>query len=199
VQRATLFRTVRTEAEESAMGDPVERIRLYVEDQKQQGRSAVARPAWMRRISDVVPAVEKVVDVMRQALVPEQFQGDVLSVLADTTRERFPLVVAFGRRVIEGRADAEVAASAVFRCETDGRVHGYRYPFHSVMKGLGPEPFVDLGEPEQVIPEQVGNAVADFLEWAATGVGCGGRRLQFAAPSTLPFVRPQVKRSGIAA
>ncbi len=181
------------------MSDPVERIRLYVEDQRQQGRSAVARPAWLRRVSELVPAIEKVVDVMRLALRPEQFQGDVLSVLADATRERFPLVVAFGRRDVDGRSDAEIAASAVFRCESDGRIHGYRYPFHSMLKGMGPEPFVDLGEPERLTADDVANAVAEFLEWAATGPGCGGRRLQFAAPATLPFVRPQVRRAGIAA
>lgn len=180
------------------MADPVERIRLFVEDQRQQARSVAARAAWRAKLPELVPAVESVVDVMRDSLMPDQFRADAVCVLTDRKRDRFPLVVAFGARAGSG-PEPEIGASAAFRCEEDGRVYGYRYPFHSVMNALEPEPFADLGDPEALTPAALGNAVAEFLEWATTGAGCGGTRLQFGAPSTLPFVRPQAKRSGIAA
>jgi hypothetical protein len=146
----------------------------------------------------MLPAVEAVVEVMRQGLLPEQFQGEVIAIRVDPRRDRFPLVIAFGTRAT-ARPDVEVAASALFRCEADGRVYGYRYPFHSVKKGLDPERFMDLGEPEGINAEVLGDAVAVFLQWATVGSGCGGHRLVFGAPPTLPFVRPQVKRAFIAA
>ncbi len=176
------------------MGDAVRRIRLFVEAQQQHGRFQAARAAWRQKLLELLPSVKGVVDVMRSSLQAEQFSGDVLSVLSDPARERFPLVIAFGTR-----SEKETAASAVFRCEADGRVYGYRYPFHSVMKSLDPESFADLGEPETLAADAVGQAVAEFLEWAAVGGGCGGRRLTFLAPTTLPFVRPQVKLAVIAA
>jgi hypothetical protein len=179
------------------MGDPVERMKRFVEERQQQARCLTARAAWAQKIPDMLPAIGSVLDVMRHGLRPDQFTGDAVFVLADPARDRFPLVIAFGPRT--GGATAEVAASALFRCEADGRVHGYRYPFHSVTKGLDPEPFVDLGEPERLEADELGHAVADFLQWAAVGNGCGGKRLEFGAPSTLPFVRPQVKLSVVAA
>jgi hypothetical protein len=45
-----------------------------------------------------------------------------------------------------------------------------------------PERFVDLGEPAGVQPDAIGNAVVDFLEWAAVGEGCGSRKLRFWSP-----------------
>src|SRR5262249_2220061 len=99
------------------MGDPIERIRLFVEDQQQQACSASARLAWRRKFPQLLPAVEEVVQVMRRGLLPDQFQNDTVSVLSDVRRDQFPLVIAFGPRATTGAA--EIGASAVFRCESD--------------------------------------------------------------------------------
>ena len=80
-----------------------------------------------------------------------------------------------------------VGASAVFRCEPDGRVHGYRYPFHDAGQAHEPEHFIDLGYPGHMGPDEIGNAVAEFLEWASAGAGCAGRELQFWSPATIAF------------
>jgi hypothetical protein len=113
----------------------------------------------------------------------------------------FPLVIAFERRPYEregilrlrgGANEIEAGATCLFRCETDGIVYGYRYPFHSVLRDVRPERFADLGEPGLVQAEQIGNAVVDFLEWASVGDGCGSRKLQFwTPPEAQPALSPQ--------
>jgi hypothetical protein len=138
----------------------------------------------------LVPAVEAVVKAFRAGLAPDQFLTDAVTVLTDPQREQFPLVVAFGRRGgwTEGvvplqpqSAEPETGASALFRCEADGCVYGYRYPFHGVLESPPPEPFADLGDPATISATELGHAVAAFLEWAAVGAGCGNGRLHFGA------------------
>jgi hypothetical protein len=179
--------------------DPVERIRKFVEEQQQQARLEHARATWAGRIREVLPTVEAVVDAFRCGLAPDQFQRDPVSVLADPKRDLFPLVVAFGPRVAHKEgvialrprpAEEETGASALFRCEADGCVYGYRYPFHGVLHSPAPEPFADLGDPSTIHAHELGNAVAAFLEWAAVGAGCGDARLSFWAPPA-PVVQPQ--------
>lgn len=180
------------------MADPVERLKLFVEDRRQQERSVQAQECWLRKLPELLPSVDAVVDVMRHSLLPDQFAGEPVAVLCDPRREQFPLVIAFGPRATEATTP-EIGASVVFRCEADGRVHGYRYPFHNVTKTWDPQRFVDLGEPECLTADCLGNAVAEFLEWASAGEGCGDSRLQFEVTPTLPFVRPAVKLTMIAA
>jgi hypothetical protein len=160
-------------------------MRQFVEDQRQQARLEQARTAWSRKVPELLPTLEAVVGAFRDGLVPGQFPGDAVAVLADPDREQFPLVVAFGPRA--GRD--ETGASALFRCEPDGSVRGLRYPFHGVLESPGPEPFADLGHPATVTADELGNAVASFLEWAATGAGCGDARLTF---GPAPEARPQL-------
>jgi hypothetical protein len=180
------------------MSDPVERMRKFVEDRQQQVRGETARAAWARRMVEGLPRIEAVVEVVRSALAPEQFAGPAVSVLTDPTRDRFPLVIAFGPLHAEP-GEAQAGASAVFRCEPDGNVYGFRYPFHARLKSLAAEPFAELGDPSRIQDDELGHAVAEFLEWATVGGGCGGRKLRFDPPATIPFVAPAVKLSVIAA
>jgi hypothetical protein len=173
--------------EGSPVRDPVERMRKFVEEQKQQERLGHARAAWARKVPEVVPTVEAVVETLRAGLAPGQFVRETVSVLVAPGRELFPLVVAFGPRGGDGRE--ETGASALFRCEADGNVYGLRYPFHGVLESPVAEAFVDLGDPATITADEVGNAVASFLEWAAVGAGCGNARLSFWAP---PVTRPQL-------
>jgi hypothetical protein len=162
-------------------------MRKFVEEQKQQARLGHARAAWSRKIPDLVPTIEAVVDAFRAGLAPGEFPADTVSVLVAPCRELFPLVVAFGPRCCDGRE--ETGASALFRCEADGSIYGLRYPFHGVLESPAAETFVDLGDPATVTADEIGNAVATFLEWAAVGTGCGGARLSFWAP---PAAGPQL-------
>jgi hypothetical protein len=171
------------------MSDPVERMVHFVREQKRQAAFEHARSLWARRLAALVPCVESVVEVFQSGL-EEPGDSPAVSVLVDARHELCPLVVAFERRGGDGsevltlRPDqpCEAGASAVFRCEADGIVYGFRYPFHDVLRDLRPERFVDLGEPEAVHPHQLGHAVADFLEWAAVGAGRGSRKLRFWSP-----------------
>jgi hypothetical protein len=166
------------------MRDPVERMRKFVEDQRQQARLEHARAAWSRKVAEFLPTLEAVADAFRAGLAPGQFPGDAVTVLADPDRDPFPLVVVFAPRC--GRD--ETGASAQFRCEADGSVRAVRYPCHGVLHSPDPEPFLDLGDPATVTAEELGNAVASFLEWVAVGGGCEPR-LAFWPP---PDVRPQL-------
>jgi hypothetical protein len=136
--------------------------------------------------------------VVRRGLLPEQFAKEIVSVLSDPTRDRFPLVIAFGARAGNSGVP-EIGASAVFRCDGDGRLVGYRYPFHRVTLGMEPQRYADLGDPESLTAESLGNAVAEFLEWATVGGGCDRRKFRFGTVPTLPFVRPPVKLPAMAA
>ena len=169
------------------MRDPVERMRKFIEDQKQQARLGHARAAWSRKIPELIPTIEAVVDTFRAGLAPGQFPGDTVAVLAAPSRDLFPLAVAFGPRGGDGRE--ETGASALFRCEADGSVYGLRYPFHGVLESPAAEAFVDLGDPATITADELGNAVASFLEWAAVGAGCGSAPLSFWAP---PPAQPQL-------
>jgi hypothetical protein len=154
-------------------------MRKFVEDQKQRARLEHARAAWACKIAEIVPTLETILEVFRDGLAAGQFPGDAVLLLADPGRDPYPLVVAFGPRA--GRD--ETGASAVFRCEPDGSVYAYRYPFHGVMESPEPEMFLDLGAPDSVVADELGNAVASFLEWAAVGAGCAGSLLAFWTPS----------------
>ncbi|MBY0528542.1 MAG: hypothetical protein K2R98_34445 [Gemmataceae bacterium] len=181
------------------MSDPIERIRKFVTTQHDQSRFADARDAWSRKVTELLPGVEEMVAVMRESLSAGQLREPGVYVLVDPHRAQFPLVVAFGNRpapigdVLPFRAESvkmECGASVLFRCEPDGHVHGFRYPFHSMMKTRKPERFIDLGAPGHIQAVDLGHAMADFLEWATVGAGCGGHALQFGNAETLPFARP---------
>lgn len=178
------------------MGDPIGRMKLFVETQRQHECYEEARSLWADKVVEVRQAVEAVVDVLRDGLVPGQLPDPPATVLTDGKREQFPLVIAFGSRCSDadgivplraGVSTLEVGASAVFRCGPDGHVHGYRYPFHEAGEPHEPEHFVDLGYPAHIGADEIGNAVADFVEWATVGGGCAGHELQFWSPATLAF------------
>jgi hypothetical protein len=178
------------------MGDPVLRMKRFVETQRQQACFEEAKTVWAEKITELRPAIDAVVTVLSEGLVPGQFADTPVSVLTDGGRTQFPLVIAFGGRAGLGNGlvpprsqplPLEIGASVLFRCEEDGHVRGYRYPFHPAGQTLDPELHVDLGFPAHIGPEEMGNTVADFLEWAAAGDGCAGRELQFWSPATLPF------------
>jgi hypothetical protein len=171
------------------MRDPVERMVKFVQQQQQQAAAEQARAAWVRRLPALLPCVEEVVEVFRRGL-EEAAATPVVSVCADPRSEQWPLVILFAPRDPEeeetprlyaGPARSETGASAVFRCGSDGIVRGIRYPFHEAARSVRPEQFADLGEPASVHPHRLGNAVADFLEWASVGDGCGRRKLRFGA------------------
>jgi hypothetical protein len=181
------------------MRDPIERMMMFVREQKQQAAFEHARAVWSRQIPLLLPCVRSVVEVFQGGL-EEAGPQTVVSVLATPGRAEFPLVIAFERRSYEQEGilplrptsdETEAGASCLFRCEIDGIVYGYRYPFHSVRRDVRPERFADLGEPGSVHPHQLGNAVVDFLEWASVGEGCGSRKLRFWAPSDPPAVTPR--------
>jgi hypothetical protein len=173
------------------MRDPVERMTQFVKEQKQQAAFEHARAAWGRRLPGLLPCIRAVVEVFQTGL-DEPSANPSVSVLVDPRGGDFPLVIAFERRGGAGEGVlrlrpgvagmTETGASCLFRCEVDGMVCGYRYPFHAVTRDVRPERFADLGEPGAVQPFQIGNAVADFLEWASIGEGCGSRKLRFWSP-----------------
>jgi hypothetical protein len=163
------------------MRHPVERVKRFIADQRQQARYDHARAVWARRVTQLAPGLEELVTAFREGLATDLESGTAISVRTDPRRDAFALVVAFEPRTLRGLM--EVGASALFRCEPDGKVHGFRYPFHSTQTTLPPEPFVILGEPHSIPPEKVGHAVVDFLEWAAVGEGCGLSRLRFWSPT----------------
>lgn len=173
------------------MQDPVERMVRFVLAQKEQAALEHARSEWARRLPLLVPRVRQVLAVFHGALegAPEA------SLHLDVRLDRRPLVVTFADRSLqeEGilsmhteRPGRETGASTVFRCETDGIVYGFRYPFHATPRDVRPERYADLGEPSAVQPDALAHAVADFLEWAAAGPGSGVRRMRFWAPSAAP-------------
>jgi hypothetical protein len=187
------------------MHDPVQRMREFVRQQKQRAFSDRARIEWCRRIPALLPDVEAVMEVFRDGLGSDE---PAAAVFADTQRPEYPLVIAFGRRgqrcdevvPASSASPSEVGATCIFRCDLDGIVHGYRYPFHGVHQDVRAERFIDLGEPAAVDTEQLGHAVADFLEWAAVGLGRGYRSLSFwsAEPATAG-VAPRVELRVVAA
>jgi hypothetical protein len=169
------------------MRDPVERMACFVREQKQQVAGERARAEWSRRIPALLPTLRAVVEGFRGGM--EECGGSsAVAVLVDVRRHDCPLVIAFNARQRQGEgvlslrpgpAEPEAGASCQFRCEMDGIVYGFRYPFHPLTRDVRPERFVDLGEPGLLQPDQLGHAAADFLEWAAVGAGCGGRKMQF--------------------
>jgi hypothetical protein len=177
------------------MRDPIERVSMFVQEQKRQAAFEHARAVWCRQIPILLPCLRGVVEAF-QSGPDEAASPTKLSLLADPARPDFPLVIAFERRpyeregilsILPASGEHEVGASCLFRCEADGIVYGLRYPFHSVLRDVRPERFADLGDPASVHAHQIGNAVADFLEWAAIGDGCGSRKLRFWVP---PEERP---------
>lgn len=189
------------------MRDPVEKMRKFVEEQKQRSRLEHARRAWGQKVPELLPCAEAVVEALRAGLAPDQEPLGAVSVLADTSRDGSPLVIAFERRSYSDsepyrlqpeRAHGEVGASAVFRVEPDGQVCGWRYPFHSVMMVPEPELFAELGDPAGIQAEELGNAVVEFLQWAAVGTGSGSRTLRFWAPVALADT-PRVRLAVVAA
>jgi hypothetical protein len=169
------------------MHDPVDRMVRFVRQQKQQAAAEHARAVWSARVAALLPAVEEVVEVLRAGLA-EPAAATLVSAHARPKSARWPLVVLFQDRQVakepfprlaSSRGATETGASAVFRCDEDGVVHGLRYPFHDVRQAVRAERFVDLGEPAAVRAGRLCDAVADFLEWATVGEGCGRRRLRF--------------------
>ncbi len=188
------------------MSHPVERIRLFIAEQHRHLTVNEAQAFWANLVPDVLPALDAVLDVVRCHLEPGQFLDEPLASRTDPTRSQYPLVVAFSRRAPathprshHGPRIEEIGASALFRCDDEGLVRGYRYPFHDARTALEAECFVCLGTPHEVTAEAVADAVADFVEWAAVGGGCNGQRLRFAAPATLPFARVHARMPSIAA
>jgi hypothetical protein len=170
------------------MRDPVERMLTFVREQKQQAAFEHACTLWSSQIPHVLPYLRAVIETFHSGL---EEALPLVSILADPARREFPLVIAFERRCPENegilhlhpsQSETEAGASCLFRCDKDGIVYGYRYPFHSVRRDVRPERFVDLGEPAAVQPEAIANAVVDFLAWAAVGDGCGSRKLRFWSP-----------------
>src|SRR5207245_691995 len=104
------------------------------EAQRQQACFEEAKTVWAQKLAELRSALDAVVAVLGDSLVPGQFLAAPIAVLTDGSRDQFPLVIAFGPR--GNPADSvtpfpsepvEVGASALFRCEPDGHVHGYRY------------------------------------------------------------------------
>jgi hypothetical protein len=173
------------------MRDSVERMLHFVREQRQQAVLETVRIGWSRKVPVLLPCLRAVVETFQSGLAEPSPQSTV-AILDDLARLEFPLVIAFERRPCERpgilrmhstASGTEVGASCLFRCESDGIVYGYRYPFHSVLRDVRPERFADLGEPEFVQPDQIGNAVVEFLMWASVGEGCGSRKLRFGSPA----------------
>jgi hypothetical protein len=193
--------------EGQAMRDPVERMQAFVEEQKRQVIFEHARILWSRRLPHLLPGLRAVVETFHQGLCEPS--SALVSILSDPSRGEFPLVIAFERRSLDVEGilrlhrtptETEAGASCLFRAESDGIVYGYRYPFHSVRRDVRPERFVDLGEPDRVHADALGNAVVDFLEWAAVGDGCGSRKLRFwSPPESLATSPPTIELRVVAA
>jgi hypothetical protein len=156
------------------MGDPVERMVRFLRDQKQQAISRQARDLWGEKVPALLAFVQGVVRAFETGLA-EPTPTARVSILVDP-RHPSPLVVAFNPRRVSGANEA--GASAHFRCE-EGVVRGYRYPFHGVDRDVRPQLFVELGAPQAVQGADLGHAVAEFLEWASVGPGCGSRKMRF--------------------
>lgn len=162
------------------MDDPVARMARFVA--AEQGRVAheQAERIWSARVPHLLPAVEHVVAAFCSGLTET---GWTARVRADSLRAQFPLAITFEWQQPDDSNQHEIGASAQFRCKPDGIVYGVRFPFHSASSSIRPETFVDLGEPGTVSAHELGHAVADFLEWAAVGKGCGRRKLHFTIAS----------------
>jgi hypothetical protein len=148
----------------------------FVQQQKRAAVAEHARAVWSGRLLALLPCVQEVVEVFRSGL-DEPGSAPLVSVFADPRSDQWPLVVLFAER------EGETGASAVFRCREDGMVCGIRYPFHDPIVAARAEQFADLGEPAGVEAHRLGHVVADFLEWASVGEGCGRRRLRFWTPA----------------
>jgi hypothetical protein len=162
------------------MSNPIERMVTFVREQQQRAAFERACAAWSRKLPEVVPMAQAVVEVFLSGL-DEPGEAPTVSVLVEPKHDLAPLVIAFGRRALEEGPETlhEIGASAVFRCDLDGAVYGLRYPFHDVRQDVRPERFADLGLPEAMDAEKLGHAVCDFLEWASLGAGCGLRKVRF--------------------
>jgi hypothetical protein len=179
------------------MRDPVERMVNFIGQQKRAAAAEHARALWSRRLPSLLGCSLEVVEVFRLGLDEEPSSTPLVSVFSDPKNALRPLVILFSER------ESETGASAVFRCREDGVVCGFRYPFHDPLREVRPEQFAELGEPAAVSAERLGNAVADFLEWASVGDGCGRRKLRFwsacAAAEVVPAVRLALVPDGRAA
>lgn len=166
--------------------DAVARMVDFVRDQGMRDVLACAGQAWLERIPALAARLQQIVDVFQSGLDEPEW---TVSVRTDGKRPRFPLMISFdsSRILLPGRQLSEtpeyqIGASALFRCETDGVVRGYRFPFHGMKRGCRAECFADLGEADAMTADALGHSAADFLEWASAGKGCGQRRLRFSAP-----------------
>jgi hypothetical protein len=162
------------------MNDPVARMVNFIAAEHGRVAHEHACQTWLGRVPHLLSRVQQVVEVFLHAL--EQ-PGWTVNVRTDLARSEFPLAITFdppepsrGRHL----PSQEIGASAHFRCASDGIVYGFRFPFHAMKGGVRPERFADLGAPEAVGADHLAHAVADFLEWAAVGKGCGRRQLHFA-------------------
>jgi hypothetical protein len=182
------------------MRDPVERMVQFVAEQRRRAAFAQAQRAWSARMTQLLPTVQAVVEVFTSGL--EELGGSpVVTVLADGRHDLCPLVIAFRRRALdaEGAGEfSEIGASAAFRCEPDGAVYGFRYPFHGVTQDVRPERFADLGPPQAVDGPRLGHAVCDFLEWASVGEGCGSRKLRFGSAEAQKASPPPLRLAEVA-
>ncbi len=159
------------------MEDPAERLQRFVAKHKgSQATETGAEIQWQAKLPRLFVQAEKLVNIFHEAghndLRIEVRHGQ--------------LALAFGQRPCginpagDKRVDFDTdeGASAIF-LQNEGRVHGYRKPFHPMNQATSYELFAELDAPSKLSETVFGNAVAEFLEWAAVGAGCGRKKLDF--------------------
>ncbi|MBM4071678.1 MAG: hypothetical protein FJ271_22525 [Planctomycetes bacterium] len=185
------------------MGDAVARMVDFLRDQRRREAQARACRRWLERVSLLAAPLQQIVDVFQASLDEPEW---TVTVRTDAARVQFPLTISFdsSRILLPGRqlSDApefQIGASALFRCEAEGVVRGYRFPFHGMKRASRAELFTELGEVDAVSADDLAHAVVDFLEWAAAGKGSGQRRLRFTSPLSQPALAAEPVKLRIAA
>ena len=152
------------------MDDPVHQMQKLAASQgSKRDQNESARAEWLKRIPGFVAYAQKIIAPLKET---HGVQTGAVS------EEEFRIW--FDRRILrfQGGFDFEKGAEASFEFCNDGKLRGYRAPAHPDGVCVTRQEFVCLGEPATITDEALGDAMADFLEWGATGEG----RSRFATP-----------------
>lgn len=158
------------------MDDPQVRMQKFVASEKSmQATHDSAEIAWLTRLPQFAQVAEGIVNILHGVGYQD------LAVHADQGRIR----IVFGPRPCGARKaaggielDEERGAEAVFLV-LDKKVAGLRRGFLRPGQPTTYAEFANLGGATQLDAAKFGHAVVDFLQWAATGDGCGSKRLTF--------------------
>jgi hypothetical protein len=163
------------------MSHPVEELNAFIEKQREhQNAFAAARSQWKKKMPQLKGHVDAVVEAFRK-----EVKTDQAGIRVDV--EDHSLIVTFDRRANGGQdysrrhgsGEREEGAAAIFKCEDDCKIYGWRRPFSLDQSRHTFVHCGDLGSPETIQGDHLGAAVVDFLKWASVGDGKGSVKMQF--------------------